>query len=102
MGFLSLWTAEEKETVLTVYRLWTIILQSQDRIRLTLGLHPHLKAFSKPTELAAVTVVFVDDAVLFTAAAVGQVLPHTTLEEAFTALTTDRSVMTAWRQKMKK
>lgn len=62
--------------------------------KLTLSLHPHLKAFPQPTELAAIAVVFVDDAVLFTAAAVGQVLPHTPLEKAFTSLTTDRSVVT--------
>lgn len=62
--------------------------------KLTLSLHPHLKAFPQPTELAAIAVVFVDDAVLFTAAAVGQVLPHTPLEEAFASLTTDRSVVT--------
>ena len=60
---------------------------------LTVSLHPHVKAFLQPTELAAIAVVFVDDAVLFTAAAVGQVLPHAPLEEAFTSLTTDRSVV---------
>lgn len=60
---------------------------------LTVSLHPHAKAFPQPTELAAIAVVFVDDAVLFTATAVGQVLPHTPLEEAFTSLTADCSIV---------
>lgn len=66
----------------------------EEECKLTLGLHPHLKAFHQPTELAAIAVVFVDDAVLAAAAAIGQVLPHTALEETFTSLTTDRSIMT--------
>lgn len=63
--------------------------------KLTLSLHPHLKAFPQSAELAAIAVVFVDDTVLFTAAAVGQVLPHTSLEEAFASLTADRSIVTS-------
>lgn len=62
--------------------------------KLTISFHPHFKAFLQPTELAAVAVMFVDDTVLFTAAAVGQTLPHASFEETFTSLTTDRSVVT--------
>lgn len=62
--------------------------------KLTLSLHPHLKAFPQSAVLATIAMVFVDDAVLFAAAAVGQVLPHAPLEEALTALTADCSVVT--------
>ena len=62
--------------------------------QLTLCLHPHLKALSKPTELAAVAVMLIDDAVLFAAAAVGQALSYASLEESFTALTTDGTIVT--------
>lgn len=64
------------------------------RCQLTLSFHPHLQAFPQPTELAAIAVVFIDDAVLFTAAAVGQILPHAPFEEALTPLTTDCSIVT--------
>lgn len=46
--------------------------------------------------------MFVDDTVLFTAAAVRQVLPYTSLEEAFAALTTDGSIVTTWERKTDK
>ena len=62
--------------------------------QLTLCLHPHLKALSKPTELAAVAVMLIDDAVLFATATVGQALSHASLEESFTALTTDSTIVT--------
>lgn len=62
--------------------------------KLTLSLHPHLKAFPQPAVLATIAVVFVDDAVLFATAAVAQVLPHAPLEEALTALAADCSVVT--------
>lgn len=67
---------------------------------LTVSLHPHVETFLQPAKLAAVAVVLVNDAVLLTAAAVGQVFPHTPLEEAFASLTTHRSVVTAWTQVM--
>lgn len=38
--------------------------------------------------------VFINDTVLFATAAVGQVLSYAPLEETFTALTTDRSIVT--------
>jgi hypothetical protein len=56
---------------MTIRCLFVMVQQCQ----LTLCLHPHLKALSKPTKLAAVAVVLIDDAVLFAAAAVGQALP---------------------------
>lgn len=68
---------------------------------LTLSLHPHLKAFSQPTELAAIAVVFVDDAVLLTAAAVSQILPHTPLKKALTSFATDGTIVTSWTQTKK-
>lgn len=68
---------------------------------LTLSLHPHLKAFSQPTELAAIAVVFVDDAVLLTAAAVSQILPHTPLKKALTSFATDGTIVTSCTQTKK-
>lgn len=62
---------------------------------LTLHLHAHLQTLLQPAELAAVTVVLVDDAVLATPAAVGQILPHAPFEETFATFTTDSPIVTA-------
>lgn len=62
--------------------------------KLTFSLHSHLKAFPQTAELAPVTMMFVDNAVLLTATAVGQILPHTALKKTFTPLTADGSVVT--------
>lgn len=74
------------------------LLSSRLGCKLTLSLHSHRKTFPQPTELAAISVVLVDDAVLFAAAAVRQVLSHAPFEKTFTPLTTDCSVMTSWSQ----
>ena len=66
--------------------------------RLTIHLHPHFQALPQPTELAAVAVVFVDDAILVAAATVGEVLSDTPLEEAFTTLTADCPIVSPWRK----
>lgn len=62
---------------------------------LTLHLHAHLQALLQPAELAAVAVVLVDDAVLATPTAVGQILPHAPFEETFATFTTDSSIVPA-------
>ena len=66
--------------------------------RLTIHLHPRFQALPQTTELAAVAVVFVDDAVLVAAATVGEVLSDTPLEEAFTTFTADCPIVSPWKK----
>lgn len=62
---------------------------------LTFHFHAHFQALLQPAELAAISVMLVDDAVLAAPAAIGQILPHAPFEETFAAFTTDSPIVTA-------
>lgn len=73
----------------------TLLSKHGGALLLTFHFHAHLQALLQPAELAAVSVMLVDNTVLAASAAVGQILSHAPFEETFATFTTDSPIVTA-------
>lgn len=92
---------KDSETCLSIFpfqlqsNVNTLLSKHGGVLLLTFHFHAHLQALLQPAELAAVSVMLVDNTVLAASAAVGQILSHAPFEETFATFTTDSPIVTA-------